>query len=165
MPFLIVGATRPGPDASSEAVDTEGEETAHGNLPAAKLLCFPKSGDPCRASFRHQHHARMKTILTSLFAVLLSLSLLTSCSSKKTLVGKWQGKGGQIEFTKDKKMLITMGGVTVNGSYSVVDDTHFKMIVDMGGGNKQDKTFGYTVNGDTLTTDDSGVKEEMKRVN
>lgn len=107
----------------------------------------------------------MKTLLTSLFAIFLSLSLLTGCSSKKTLVGKWQGKGGQIEFTKDKKMLITMGGVTVNGSYSVVDDTHFKMVVDMGGGNKQDKTFGYAVNGDTLTTDDSGVKEEMKRVN
>ena len=106
----------------------------------------------------------MKTLLTSLLALFLSLSLLTGCSSKKTLVGKWQGKGGQIEFTKDKKMLITMGGVTVNGTYSVVDDHHFKMEVDMGGGNKQSNVSTYTVDGNTLTMDDGAMKQEMKRV-
>ena len=106
----------------------------------------------------------MKTLPISLFALCLSLSLLTGCSSKKTLVGKWKAKDGQIEFTKDKKMLISMGGVTVNATYSVVDDHHFKSEIDLGGGHKQSSVTTYTVDGNTLTTEDGGMKQEMKRI-
>ena len=106
----------------------------------------------------------MKTFLHLSLAVLLASSLLTGCSSKKTLVGKWQAKDGQIEFTKDKKMLINMGGVTVNATYSVVDDHHFKSEIDLGGGNKQSTVTTYMVDGNTLTTDDGGMKQEMKRI-
>ena len=106
----------------------------------------------------------MKTLLTPLIAVVLSLSLLTGCSSKKTLVGKWKGQGGQIEFTKDKKVLMTTGGITVNGTYSIVDDNHFKMEIDAGGGNKTSSTVGYATDGKTLTMDTGVQKEELKRI-
>ena len=105
----------------------------------------------------------MKTLLSSSFAVLLALSLLTGCSRKPTLVGKWQGQAGPIEFTKDKKMLIHLGAVTANGTYSVVDDSHVKMELDMGGGKTSDVST-YTVDRNTLTIDDGKMKQELKRV-
>ena len=36
----------------------------------------------------------MKTSSLPLFAAVLCLSLLAGCSSKKPIVGKWQGDGG-----------------------------------------------------------------------
>ena len=106
----------------------------------------------------------MKTLLTPLLTVVLSLSLLTGCSSKKTLVGKWKGPSGEIEFTKDKKVLMTEGGITVNATYNIVDDTHFTMTVDAGAAGKQSSTVGYSTDGKTLTMDSGLGKQELKRV-
>lgn len=107
----------------------------------------------------------MKTILTSLFAAVLSLSLLAGCSSKKTIVGKWKNDAGvEVEFTKDGKLKTGMGGVSIDGTYTLPDDTHYKGEIDMGG-QKSSTTVGYTIDGDTLTTDESGVKQTYKRVN
>ena len=106
----------------------------------------------------------MKTLLNSLLAAVLSLSLLTGCSSKKTLVGKWKGQGGEIEFTKDKKVLMTTGGITVNATYSIVDDSHFNMTVDTGAAGKTSQVVTYSTDGKTLTMDTGVGKQELKRV-
>ena len=105
----------------------------------------------------------MKTILSSLFAAVLCLTLLAGCSSKKPIVGKWQGDGAQMEFTDDGKLNMSMGSVSMNATYTLPDDGHFTMNLDIAG-NKSSKTIAYTVNGDTLTTEDSGKKETLKRI-
>ncbi len=105
----------------------------------------------------------MKNILASLFAAVLCLSLLAGCSSKKPIVGKWKSDKGQLEFQDDGKLVASMGSMTINGTYTLPDDTHFKMSLDLGG-KKEEKTFGYTVSGDTLTTDEDGKKDTMTRV-
>ncbi len=105
----------------------------------------------------------MKNILASLFAAVLCLSLLAGCSSKKPIIGKWQGDQGQLEFTEDGKLLMTMGGVSINATYTLPDDGHFTMNMDLGG-MKKSETVAYTVSGDSLTTEDNGKKETLKRV-
>jgi uncharacterized protein (TIGR03066 family) len=105
----------------------------------------------------------MKTILAAFFAAVLCLSLLAGCSSKKPIVGKWQGGPGQFEFTPDGKLVVTMGSVTMNGTYTLPDDGHFAAEIDFGG-KKQTMTVAYTVSGDTLTTEDNGKKETLTRV-
>ena len=106
----------------------------------------------------------MKNILAPLFAAVLCLSLLAGCSSKKPIVGKWQADGASLEFTPDGKLTMNMGSVTMNATYTLPDDGHFTMQMDAAG-QKVSKTIAYTVSGDTLTTDDDGKKETLKRAN
>lgn len=105
----------------------------------------------------------MKNSFAPLLAAVLCLSLLAGCSSKKPIVGKWKSDKGQLEFTDDGKLTANMGSITMNGTYSLPDDTHFKLSLDLGS-KKVDQTFGYTVSGDTLTTDGNGKKDTMTRV-
>ena len=107
----------------------------------------------------------MKNIFSCLFAPELCLSLLTGLAPGKSIVGKWHGEGDQqFEFTDDGKLLLSMGSVKMEATYTLPDDTHFKMEVDLGG-KKQIETVGYEVSGDTLTTtDEHGKKESFTRV-
>lgn len=105
----------------------------------------------------------MKTILTPLLTAILCLSLLAGCSSKKPIVGKWQADGAQMEFTDDGKLVMNMGSVTMNATYTLPDDGHFTMNMEAAG-QKVSKTIAYKVDGDTLNTEDGGKKESLKRV-
>ena len=105
----------------------------------------------------------MKTLLAPLFALVLCLSLLAGCSSKKAIVGKWTADGGKAaEFTDDGKVTMSEGSMTIKGTYTLPDAGHFTADMDVYG-TKKTKTIAYTVNGDTMDTDDSGKKDTYKR--
>ena len=107
-----------------------------------------------------------KRILTSFFIVTICLLLISSCSPKQILVGKWQDQqsGATMEFFKDGTLSMTSYGMPITGSYTVLDAKNLKISMSglLGIGGAQ--IYEYSVSGNTLTLNISGVSEQFTRV-
>src|SRR5437899_2199112 len=69
---------------------------------------------------------------TSKYIVLLMLAVVAvfvSCSTKSSIVGKWQEIGGTetLEFFKDGTLSVVNKGTAITGKYSFLDDTRIKL--------------------------------------
>jgi hypothetical protein len=75
----------------------------------------------------------MNTKIGTLFATIVALALLVSCSAKSSIVGKWQEIGGDetLEFFKDGTISAVSKGMTLGGKYSFVEDNRMKL--ELGG--------------------------------
>lgn len=69
-----------------------------------------------------------------MFVVVAAATLLVSCSSKSSIVGKWQEIGSDdrtMEFFKDGTISDISGdGMSLGGKYSFVDDDRIKVELD-----------------------------------
>lgn len=67
--------------------------------------------------------------LLNWIVVVLTLSLLVSCSSESAIVGKWSEIGGTetIEFFKDGTVSVVDNGITMGGSYKFVEKDRIKL--------------------------------------
>jgi len=112
----------------------------------------------------------MKKILSVCVAMMLMLTLV-ACGGKKddTIIGKWEsvesieGITMTYDFQKDDKMVITMSGISVDGTYKLDGD---KITMEMSvAGQKQELGTGtYKIDGDKLTITLENESQDFKRV-
>jgi hypothetical protein len=75
----------------------------------------------------------MNTKIGTLFATIVALALLVSCSGGSSIVGKWQEIGGDetLEFFKDGTISASSKEMALGGKYSFVEVDRMK--VELGG--------------------------------
>ncbi len=109
----------------------------------------------------------MNTKIGTLFATIVALALLVSCSDKSSIVGKWQGTGGDetLEFFKDGTVSAVSKGMPLGGNYSFVESDRIKM--EFGGIGALAGPMIMTISfsgGDLSLTDPTGKSSRYKRM-
>jgi hypothetical protein len=100
-----------------------------------------------------------KRTLITLIIIAICLILISACSSKQNLVGTWQNEqsGDTLVFFKDGTISMTSLGMSVTGSYQILDDTNLKISISGLFGLGGAQIYGYSVSGKTLTLTIYGV--------
>jgi hypothetical protein len=97
--------------------------------------------------------------------LVICLLLISACSPKQKLIGKWQNEqsGEILEFFKDGTISMTTLGMSFTGSYSILDDTNLKITISglLGIGGSQ--IYEYSVSGDTLTLTIYGIASQYTK--
>ena len=85
-------------------------------------------------------------------ALFFMVILLTACAGTSKIVGSWvDSDGGKYEFYKDGSMTISTLGITMSGSYELIDRETLKMSLEGLLGLGGSTIFNYKVSGDQLT--------------
>ncbi len=126
---------------------------------------------------------RRVALLAGLFLVTaLAQADVAPAKAKDLIIGTWEttvGKGpvqredcdgtvapnkGAVEFTKDGKLNITAGPITVDGTYKFTDDTNLEITIDFMGARQTEKIKIAVTKNVLTTTDSKGMTEKFKRV-
>jgi len=110
-------------------------------------------------------------VLAVVAAVLIAGAAPADDKTKKLLIGKWAGTVKQddndvkvvVEFTKDGKLIRTMGGKTTKGTYKVVDDSNIEVTLKEGDEDKTHKVK-IKVDKDDLEAKVGDMTIKLKRV-
>jgi hypothetical protein len=111
----------------------------------------------------------MKKIIKSLLVFITASALFISCSTKSSIVGKWEETDGEVqtlEFFKDGTVSAIERRMTLAGKYSFVDDDRIK--VELGGIGSLAGPMILRVslsNGELRLTDTRGKTSTYKRAN
>lgn len=95
--------------------------------------------------------------------------LVSACSSGSSLLGKWEttdetlGATISFEFQNDGVMVMGFEGLTIEGTYQMVDADTFTMAISMLGV-EQSTEVDFARAGDTLTLTIEGDPQEFHRV-
>lgn len=98
--------------------------------------------------------------------LVICLLLISGCSTKQILVGKWQNEqsGEILEFFKDGTITMTTSGMSLTGSYAILDATNLKItlsgLFSIGG----PQVYEYSVSGNILTLTIYGVASQYTKV-
>jgi len=105
-------------------------------------------------------------VLTIIFIIAIFLLLISACSPKQNLVGKWQDQqsGETLEFFKDGTVSMTTLGMSLTGSYTVLDAKNLKINISGLFGIGGAQIYEYSVSGNTLTLTFSGIAEQFTKV-
>jgi hypothetical protein len=99
--------------------------------------------------------------------LITTLSLLSFCASKPTLIGKWKevGKTATIEFSKDGTFkAVDNQGMAVSGKYTLSEDGHLQCEIQQEQGVAERVNLIISIRGDELTLTSPGdTKVEIYR--
>ena len=109
-----------------------------------------------------------KTRLGQMILVfLIGALLISACSPASQLLGKWNADNNSeaVEFLQNDVVTMTVLGVSVNGAYKIVDDTHLQVnLLGLIGGLAGTQIFTYKISGDTLQLTLGSVATTYTRV-
>jgi hypothetical protein len=82
------------------------------------------------------------------------------------LVGKWQNEqtGEALEFFKDGTVVMSTMGMSITGSYSIMDETNLKITIAGMFGIGGPVIYEYSVSGNTLTLTIYGISSYYSKV-
>jgi len=105
----------------------------------------------------------MKTVFAKLAAFTMMLMMLVAlgCNSPKDkIIGKWGDKDTNFEFLKDGTVVVTNGGQSGSGKWSIMDDGRLRLDVSSPLGGNKTVLMKFTVTDSGLTFTDENNKSE-----
>jgi hypothetical protein len=120
----------------------------------------------------HKNKHIMKHIAKSLLVIITAIALFVSCSTKSSIVGKWQefgadnGDNETLEFFKDGTVSDVSQRMTLAGKYSFVEDDRLKLEFGGIGALAGPMIMHVSISGGELDlTDQKGKVSKYNRVN
>ena len=96
-------------------------------------------------------------------------SLLAQKKAAELLVGQWEPIEQDkikvvIEFTRDGKLLISIGEKTLRGTYRLLDDSNVEVTIDVEGKPQTEKLQVFFSQNEMTTVDSRGKKDTFRRI-